>query len=167
MTQPWVEPFYRKQFEWMNHNVDMKEDYNELARELKEQVGKPFSEMLDIGAGRGDLAKTLAESGVKMTTLELVPELVQFAKNRSNGLVTSHCGDFYTFELKEIFDVVGYFDGFGIGTDEDQLRLLLRIRKWMKEDGCALVDIYQPRYWQQVDGREMTVHDANRVYRYD
>ncbi|REB05547.1 class I SAM-dependent methyltransferase [Sporosarcina sp. BI001-red] len=167
MTQSWVEPFYRKQFEWMNQSLDMKDAYNKLALEVKEQVGKPFSEMLDIGAGRGDLAKSLAESGVKMTTLELVPELVEFAKERSNGLVTSHCGDFYTFELPDTFDVVSYFDGFGIGTDEDQLLLLHRIYKWMKEDGCALIDIYQPRYWQQVAGREMTVDAAHRVYHYD
>lgn len=167
MTQSWVEPFYRKQFEWMNQELDMEDAINELAQEVKEQVGKPFREMLDIGAGRGDMAKALAEQGIEMTTLELVPDLVEFAKERSNGRVTSYCGDFYTFELPEVFDVVSYFDGFGIGSDEDQLRLLNRIRKWMKEDGCALIDIYQPRYWQQVDGREMTVHAARRVYHYD
>ncbi|WP_432353106.1 class I SAM-dependent methyltransferase [Sporosarcina sp. A2] len=167
MTQSWVKPFYRKQFEWMNQELDMNDAYNELASIVKEQVGRPFNKMLDIGAGRGDVAKKLAESGVEMTTLELVPELVTFAREHSNGRVKSHCGDFYTFELTETFDVVSYFDGFGIGSDEDQLRLLNRIRDWMKEDGCALIDIYQPRYWQQVDGQEMTVDDARRVYRYD
>lgn len=167
MTQSWVEPFYRKQFEWMNQNVDMEDAYAEFAHEVKEQVGKPFREMLDIGAGKGDVAKVLAEQGIQMTTLELVPELVEFARERSDGLVTSYCGDFYTFELPETFDVVSYFDGFGIGSDEDQLLLLQRIRNWMKKDGCALIDIYQPRYWQQVDGREMTVDAARRVYHYD
>ena len=167
MTQSWVEPFYRKQFEWMNQELDMEDAINKLAQEVKEQVGKPYREMLDIGAGKGDMARTLAAHGIEMTTLELVPKLVEFAKERSNGQVTSYCGDFYTFELPEVFDVVSCFDGFGIGSDEDQLRLLNRIRKWLKEDGCGLIDIYQPRYWQQVAGREMTVDAARRVYQYD
>ncbi|MGG0642626.1 class I SAM-dependent methyltransferase [Sporosarcina gallistercoris] len=167
MTQSWVEPFYRKQFEWMDQNVDRKDANAQLALEVKEQVGKPFRQMLDIGAGKGDVAKTLAQTGIEMTTLELVPELVDFARKRSGGLVTSYCGDFYTFELPQTFDVVSYLDGFGIGTDEDQLLLLQRIRNWMKEDGCALIDIYQPRYWQHVAGREMTVDSARRVYHYD
>lgn len=167
MTQSWVEPFYRKQFEWMDQNVDMADAYTEFAQEVKEQVGKPFREMLDIGAGRGEVAKILAEQGVQMTTLELVPELVEFARERSDGQVRSYCGDFYTFILRETFDVVSYFDGFGIGSDEDQLHLLQRIRNWMKQDGCALLDIYQPLYWQQVAGKEMTVGTAYRVYDYD
>jgi hypothetical protein len=36
-------------------------------------------------------------------------------------------GDFYETEPPGKFDVVAYFDGFGIGTDEDQRRLLRRI----------------------------------------
>ncbi|MCM3758368.1 class I SAM-dependent methyltransferase [Sporosarcina aquimarina] len=167
MTQSWVKPFYRKQFAWMNQELDTEDAYTELSQEVKEQVGKPFHNMLDIGAGKGDMARTLAVHGIEMTTLELVPELVEFARERSNGLVTSYCGDFYTFKLHKTFDVVSYFDGFGIGSDADQIRLLNRIRRWMKDDGCALIDIYQPKYWQQVDGREMKVDAACRVYQYD
>ena len=167
MTQSWVEPFYRKQFEWMDHEVDMSAAYLEFVQTVREQVGKPFDTMLDIGAGRGDTANVLAEQGGQMTTLELVPELVQFAKEHSKGNVRSFCGDFYTFELPETFDVVSYFDGFGIGSDEDQQKLLTRIRDWMKDDGCALVDVYQPDYWKQVSGREMTVDSAYRIYQYD
>ena len=35
-------------------------------------------------------------------------------------------GDFYEVELDGTFDVVCYFDGFGIGSDADQRRLLRR-----------------------------------------
>ena len=167
MTQSWVKPFYRKQFEWMNYEIDMTAAYLEFVQTVKEQVGKPFENMLDIGAGRGDTANVLAAQGLHVTTLELVPELVEFAKAHSGDTVRSLCGDFYTFELPETFDVVSYFDGFGIGADEDQRRLLRRIREWMKADGCALIDVYHPDYWKKVRGWEMTVDEAYRVYHYD
>tara|TARA_B100000315_G_scaffold240344_1_gene260034 strand:- start:891 stop:1352 length:462 start_codon:yes stop_codon:yes gene_type:complete len=52
--------------------------------------------------------------------------------------------DFYTIEFPDLFDVVCYFDGFGIGSDTDQRRLLKRITSWLRPNGCALIDIYSP-----------------------
>ena len=84
-----------------------------------------------------------------MTTVELVPELVMFAKEHSTSDIEIHCADFYKINFEEKFDVVSYLDGFGVGTDEEQLVLLKRIHNWLKDDGCALIDIYQPLYWKK------------------
>lgn len=167
MTQSWVKPFYRKQFEWMNNDIDMSAELEIQVTEIIEQIGIEVHTMLDIGAGMGEVARVLASKGIRMTTLELVPELVEYAKNQSVSSVSSLCGDFYTINLPEIFDVVSYFDGFGVGTDEEQLYLLTRISNWMKDDGCALIDIYQPSYWQKVSGQEMRIDQALRKYGYD
>ncbi|MCG3086434.1 class I SAM-dependent methyltransferase [Sporosarcina cyprini] len=168
-TNKWVLPFYQKQFEWLDSSMEdrMKEDIERQVDEVQEQVGRQFDAMLEIGAGSGILARGLSRRGVKMTTLELVPELVAFAKSRSPETITIHQGDFYTYDFEERFDVVGYFDGFGVGSDEEQLFLLKRMASWIKEDGCALIDIYQPTHWQKAAGQEMNLDRASRRYEYD
>ncbi|MEZ4662570.1 MAG: hypothetical protein R2911_33885 [Caldilineaceae bacterium] len=61
-------------------------------------------------------------------------------------------GDFYTVELVGTFDVIGYWDGFGIGTDDDQRRLLKRWRGgWRPLAACCSVGT--PWYAAAVDGR--------------
>ena len=102
-----------------------------------------------------------------MTTVELVPELVMFAKEHSTSDIEIHCADFYKINFEEKFDVVSYLDGFGVGTDEEQLVLLKRIHNWLKDDGCALIDIYQPLYWEKANGQEMPIYSAMRKYEYD
>ena len=103
-----------------------------------------------------------------MTTLELVPELVEAARRRSPNQSTFMKGDFYTYTFSKQFDVVSYFDGFGIGTDDDQLTLLKRMKNWVKDDGSLLIDIYNPIYWRTIAaGQTMKIDDAERVYSFD
>lgn len=167
--QSWVLSFYKKQFELMDPQIEfrMEDDLALQVKQIHEQVGKPFTTMLDIGAGSGILARAMAKNGTEMTTVELVPELVEYAKSCSPDSIAILCGDFYTIQLQQQFDVVSYMDGFGVGTDEEQLFLLKRIAGWMKEDGCALIDIYQPSYWRKVNGQEMQIDEAFRKYGYD
>ena len=148
-TDQWVIPFYRKQFEWL-HDVEteMANYLQQEADNIEEQIGVNFKSMLDIGAGIGSIARTLDARGKDMTTLELVPELVEAARLRSPKSIDIHMGDFYTYTFSKQFDVVSYFDGFGIGTDDDQLTLLKRMRSWVKDDGSLLIDIYNPFYWR-------------------
>lgn len=123
--------------------------------------------MLELGAGMGILAHAVTQLGVSVTTIELVPELVEYARVHSEDTVLIHCGDFYNIDLPHKYDVVGYFDGFGVGTDKEQLALLKRISKWMEEGGYALIDIYQPSYWHKTSGQEMRIGKAYRKYGYD
>lgn len=168
-TNEWVIPFYRKQFEWLRDiESEMANYLQKDAEQIEEQIGIEFETMLDIGAGIGSIARALDARGISMTTLELVPELVEASRLRSPKTIDIHMGDFYTYTFPTQFDVVSYFDGFGIGTDDDQLALLRRIKNWMKDDGFALIDIYNPHYWRtSAAGRKMKIDDAERIYSFD
>lgn len=159
--------FYQKQFELSNYDINTESWLEQLAKEVKEQIGHPFQSMLELGAGNGGFARAMSKLRVKMTTVELVRELVMFAKEHSTNDIAIHCADFYKINFEEKFDVVSYLDGFGVGTDDEQLILLKRIKNWMKDDGCALIDIYQPLYWKKVSGQEMLLSSAMRKYEYD
>ncbi|PEC56740.1 SAM-dependent methyltransferase [Bacillus cereus] len=162
-----VREFYEKQFELSNYDINTESWLEQVAKEVKEQIGLPFQSMLELGAGNGGFARAMSKLHVKMTTVELVPELVMFAKEHSTSDIVMHCADFYKINFEEKFDIVSYLDGFGVGTDDEQLILLKRIKNWMKDDGCALIDIYQPLYWKKVSGQEMTLSAAIRKYEYD
>ncbi|MBE7098642.1 class I SAM-dependent methyltransferase [Bacillus cereus] len=162
-----VREFYEKQFELSNYDINTESWLEQVAKEVQEQIGHPFQSMLELGAGNGGFARAMAKLDVKMTTVELVPELVMFAKEHSINDIVIHCADFYKINFEEKFDVVSYLDGFGVGSDDEQLILLKRIKNWMKDDGCALIDIYQPLYWKKVSGQEMSLSSAMRKYEYD
>ncbi|UYX55085.1 class I SAM-dependent methyltransferase [Bacillus thuringiensis] len=162
-----VKEFYKKQFELSNYNVNTESWIEQVAKEVQEQVGYPFQTMLELGAGNGGFARAMSKLHVRMTTVELVSELVSFAKEHSSSDIAIHCGDFYQINFEEKFEVVSYLDGFGVGTDDEQLFLLKRIKDWMKDEGCALIDIYQPLYWKKVSGQEMSLSSAMRKYEYD
>ncbi|QWH37818.1 class I SAM-dependent methyltransferase [Bacillus mycoides] len=162
-----VKEFYKKQFELSNYDINTENWLEQVAKEVQEQVGHPFQTMLELGAGNGGFARAMSKLDVKMITVELVTELVEFARDHSSKDITIHHGDFYQIDISEEFDVVSYLDGFGVGTDDEQLFLLKRIKDWMKDDGCALIDIYQPLYWKKISGQEMSLSSAMRKYEYD
>lgn len=110
-TNEWVILFYKKQFEWLRDIEEEMESYlNKEAEEIERQIGVKFESMLDIGAHIGSIARDLDARGIFMTTLELVPELVETARLRSPNTTDIHLGDFYTYTFSKQFDVVSYFD---------------------------------------------------------
>ena len=157
--------FYKKQFEMFKEILDLSTPHIQLAEEIIEQVGKPFTTVLELGAGNGLLAQSLSTFDKNITTIELVPEMVEFAKQFNTSNVTSLCGSFYDIDIINTFDTVLYIDGFGVGTDNDQLRLLKRINSWLNDDGIALIDIYQPKYWKKVSGNKMMPFPNSNVAR--
>ena len=162
--------FYKKQFEMFNEVVDLSTPHTELVDEVIEQIGKPFTTVLELGAGNGLLARSLSTSDKTITTVELVPEMVEFARQFNTANVTSLCGSFYDIDITNTFDTVLYIDGFGVGTDQEQLSLLNRINHWLNDDGVALIDIYQPNYWKKVNGRKMMPFansNVSRIYGYN
>jgi hypothetical protein len=53
--------------------------------------------------------------------------------------------DFYTVKLDGRFDAICYWDGFGLGSDDDQRHLLQRIaREWLNPGGSILIDVFSP-----------------------
>ena len=89
------------------------------------------------------------------------------ARTHFRGPLQPILADFYQLELQGKFDVVSYFDGFGVGKDEDQRRLLRRVAGWLELRGSALVEVYTPWYWAAAAGMEMQFLDAWRRYGFD
>ncbi|WP_235472390.1 class I SAM-dependent methyltransferase, partial [Ardenticatena maritima] len=76
--------------------------------------------------------------------------------------------DFYQVALPEDgFNAVCYWDGFGIGTDEEQRKLLWRIWSWLRPDGVALIDVYTPWHAAKSSGHGWQVGRARREYGFD
>jgi len=56
--------------------------------------------------------------------------------------------DFLEVDLAGGFDAVAYWNGFGVGTDADQRRLLQRISsEWLRANGVALIEVANPIRW--------------------
>lgn len=172
MTNTSIETFYLKQFELAEDLMKNIPDYayQQLAEKIIEQVGKDFQTVLEIGGGMGGLSKELAKRGKDVTMVEIVPELSELAREGAPDNLIVINDDFYTVDLPEKFDLVLYIDGFGLGSTADQLKVLSRIHDWLKDDGTGLIDIYQPNYWQEIDGIELDIHpdlNVKRQYTYD
>ncbi len=170
MNEVEAQAFYKKQFELSEGILDLSTISFDVVEEIVEQIGKHFTTVLELGAGNGALSRSLSMFNKDITTVELVPEMVEFAKRIDTKNVTSLCGSFYDIDISSTFDTILYIDGFGIGSDKEQLTLLKRIHNWLNEDGVALIDIYQPNYWKKVNGEEMMPYpnlNVIRIYGYD
>jgi SAM-dependent methyltransferase len=170
----WVASFYARQDELSGvytGAIHPQQHDHERAELVTAQISSPFGSVLELGAG-GDLsALAAAQRGHDITAVELVARAAAHARSlipdATPGTVRIIEGSFYTIELPEQFDVVCYWDGFGVGTDEDQQTLLRRIAAWLKPSGVALIDINTPWYWAQAAGRRMTTSTFMREYGFD
>jgi len=128
----------------------------------------PPARVLELGAGGGQTAAALADLGYDVVANELLPEIAARAQALAevprSGMMTVLQGNFYDIEPGGTFDVISYWDGFGIGRDADQRALLHRMREWLFEGGRALIEIYTPWYWANAAGRTMTMGRASPDY---
>lgn len=168
----WVRDFYEKQNEWFRFtDEEVSDSHREKALLIEELAGPGLKRILELGAGAGQVAAATADLGHRVTAVELVPALAanvqRLADSQSSRKMTVLNEDFYTVDLADSFDVVCYWDGFGIGTDDDQRRLFQRIAEWLTPTGCALLDVGTPWYAASVNGRGWEVGDAERQYSFD
>jgi len=165
--------FYGKQAAWSGaYRGDVQDRHRRKAAWARTIIGEPPGRILELGAGGGQDAIALAEEGYEVTAVELEPLLAQ----RIRALLRKHPqanvsvieADFYRVSLPEhSFDAVCYWDGFGIGTDEEQRNLLERIRRWLRPDGVALIDVYTPWHAARSAGHGWRVGSAWREYGFD
>ncbi len=168
----WVREFYEKQNAWSGVYADGIAPYHrDKAGLIASFVGGGAKRLLELGAGGGQVAAASAALGHTVTAIELVPSLAAHAQKLATTdavlKLTVINEDFYTVALDGLFDVVCYWDGFGVGSDDDQRRLLRRIAQWLTPTGSALLEIYTPWYAAAVDGRGWAVGDAERRYTFD
>jgi SAM-dependent methyltransferase len=160
----WVTDFYTKQYEWagwprrwaqkdMVEAASMETTQVEVITRL---AGPGRKRILELGAGSGFTSAALAEAGHEVVAVDLVDACVEsigrLAGQVENGSLEVVAGDFYSVDLEGPFDLVVYFDGFGIGTDDDQRRLLRRIESWLSPGGSSLIDVFAPWYWAKLAG---------------
>jgi SAM-dependent methyltransferase len=161
-SMEWVPEFYRKQYEWADWR-NRWADFDPAASDphvdaVRRLAGDEPKRILELGPGTGSTAAALAHAGHDVVTIELQPMLAEhiaeLARSVHRGSLRSLMGDFYDVDPGGPFDVVAYFDGFGIGSDEDQRRLLRRVGEWMAADGCGLFDILTPWHFAKTAGNE-------------
>jgi SAM-dependent methyltransferase len=160
----WVADFYTRQYEWAGWPARWAaEDAGEVASIARTHVeavsrlaGREPKRILELGAGSGFTAAGLAAAGHDVVAVELVDVCVDSIRRLGNqvevGTLDVVAGDFYDIDLVGPFDVMCYFDGFGIGSDDDQRRLLRRVQAWLSPQGCALIDVFAPWYWAKIAG---------------
>ena len=168
----WVETFYRRQDEWSGiYSGKMTDEHRRKVAAIAQFAGPGSKRVLELGAGGGQCAAAAAEMGHTVTAIELVPSAAAHARSLAGALPQYALevleGDFYSVMLDDQYDVICYWDGFGVGSDADQRRLLNRVASWLAPGGCALIDINTPWYWAAVAGRSWQVGGAMRRYGFD
>lgn len=106
--------------------------------------------LLELACGTGRVALRLAQEGVRITGLDISPELLQIARAKSSGMsnVSWICGDMQAFELGEQFGGViipGHSFQFMI-TPEQQLECLGAIRRHLVPGGLLVIHLDNPNY---------------------
>ena len=168
----WVKEFYTAQNDWFGVYLGEVEDsHRERAELIQKMVEKPALKILELGGGGGQTAIALAELGHEVTMVELLEDSASHAQQLANQLgiaLKVIQGDFYEVNFDTSFDVICYFDSFGIGSDADQRRLLKCIYNWMKPDACTIIEIGSTCYWSGVaKGRQMDLGACVRQYDFD
>ena len=171
----WVADFYARQYEWADWRRRWSkfdpDDRDFHVDAVTRHAGSQSLRILELGSGTGQTAAALAVAGHNVVAIELQDELAAYTQKLaavvSGGSLHAIAGDFYEIEPSGLFDIVAYFDGFGIGDDDDQRRLLRRIDGWLVAGGRALIDVFVPWYWRDRAGKEEEFPIGSGVYYLD
>ena len=166
----WIKDFYLYQERWSGiYSRPIQEDHYQKIELIKDLGGIKPKNILELGAGGGQCAALTADLGHTVTAIDLSSLSIENAKilARSRPNMQVIHGDFYQVSFSSKFDLITYWDGFGIGTDEEQRLLLKRINNWLEFDGIALIDIYTPWYAQSTVGVKRQIKHGWREYNFD
>jgi 2-polyprenyl-3-methyl-5-hydroxy-6-metoxy-1,4-benzoquinol methylase len=122
-------------FKWDEQLVDLIEKVCAL---------KPGAEVLDLGCAGGDQLKLFARKGYKVTGIDYVPALIEYAKEtfKKEGLT----GELITDDMRNIvyherFDLVTMLSGtFGYFNDAGNREMLVKINRALKPGGTVFID---------------------------
>ncbi|GAB3979324.1 class I SAM-dependent methyltransferase [Plantactinospora veratri] len=155
----WVRDFYTQTGRWWGEAEGrVRERDHRRVSLLHRYVGEGPLRVLELGAGYGTTALAAAQAGHDVTAVEISDRADRAAglpADATPGTLTVVKDDFYRVRLPGDFPAVCYWNGFGVGSDADQRRLLRRIAtEWLAPDGTALVDVMNPFVWARWDGDE-------------
>lgn len=167
MTIHWASSFYDLQDRLIAHyRAPLHPHHHKLTRRVTEYQGRT-GRLLELGAGGGQFAVAAALAGHDVTTVELLASSSGYIERLAHEhavTVRAIHGDFYVTDPGGPFDSICYWDGFGIGGDEDQRALLRRLPGWLSSGGHVFIDVYTPWYWAQHKG--FTRHGEGYVQEY-
>jgi SAM-dependent methyltransferase len=169
----WVEDFYSRTGRWWGEAESGVGDRDrDRVERLHRVCGPEPKRLLELGCGYGNTAAAFAEAGHRVVAVELT-DRADHAAAHAGRLGPDRLrlvrGDFYEVVIAERFDAVAYWNGFGIGTDADQRRLLRRIAsEWLEPGGTALIDVYNPIVWAGWHGdRDLLRADPDAGYHHE
>ncbi len=166
----WVKPYYTTAGEYWGPPGVEKIHLDRLAI-LERFCGSSPLRVLELGAGYGEAASVMADAGHSVVALEFsptrIPHIQELARRQHVGRLTALEADFYAVDLPKEFDAVCYWDGFGVGSDSDQRRLLRTIAsEWVKPEGVVLIDVFNPYRWTVESGKEWALNRNHESHRY-
>jgi SAM-dependent methyltransferase len=153
----WVRDFYSATGRWWGKaEAKIRERDHRRVELLHEHAGTGPKRVLELGSGYGTTAAATALAGHRVTAVEISDRVrfaERFAAEVPPGSLTVLHEDFYAVRPAGRFDAVCYWNGFGVGSDADQRRLLRRIAdEWLEPGGAALIDVFNPFVWARWDG---------------
>ncbi len=151
----WVNNYYSTTGKWWGPaEANIRPVDTAWAELVKHYAKTGDKKVLELGAGYGGAAAATANLGFDVTAVELSDRIDFGAKHViAKGSLKFIKGDFYEQDLDDKFDIVTYWDGFGVGNDSDNRRVLSRVATdWLTDDGIALVEVYNPIVWASWDG---------------
>lgn len=155
----WVEHFYSKTGEWWGAAESRIDAEDRWRAAMVAEFVQPGAPVLELGCGYGSTATAMAEVGLDVTAIDISARVEAAMEARLGRYPTFVRGDFYEAHFGSRFEVVCYWDGFGVGTDDDQRRLLQRVAdEWLEADGVCLVEVFNPSWWAAQNGFEETKH---------
>lgn len=126
--------------------------------------------LLELGAGGGQFATAAALAGHDVTALDLRAGAGEYTRAlaRQHGAgVHTLTGGFYTLDPGGPFSAICYWDGFGIGEDDEQRFLLSRMARWLAPGAVAYMDVFTPWYWAHYAGFTHRMEGYTQTYGFD
>jgi SAM-dependent methyltransferase len=145
----WIREFYSRTGQWWGNAESTigERDYERLAT-VERLGGTGPKRILDLGSSFGNTAAVMAQAGHEVVGVEISDRIEfvrQHATQPGKGTLRFVKADFYEVTFDDPFDVVCYWNGFGVGTDRDQRTLLRRMAdEWLTPDGIVVMDVANP-----------------------
>ncbi len=159
----WVKEFFDTAGSWWGRPEVRASDRERMER-MRRLGGPTTGRILELGAGGGTTALVMAQAGYDVTAVELSTTRAQHMRDRAAEAAVDNLtvieGDFYTLDLGGDYDCVTYWNGFGVGTDEDQRRLLRRTPEWLTPGAPLILDVMSPFRWIAITGKEFHGDDV-------
>jgi SAM-dependent methyltransferase len=158
----WIKDFYDQTGIWWGAESEVPADDRARAQSIERLCGPGLKRVLELGCGAGHSAAATANLGHMVTGVDISPRRIQQAKENfprpHNGVLAFIEGDFYALKLAGQYDVITYWDGFGVLNDADHRILFRRIAaEWLAPGGSFLVDVANTAWAVRNAGKEMVL----------